>query len=149
MHIPGQRCDNLLTVTADALSKDVVALMVLALQRDNLNSVKWYDRYRTVMVDGQHGRFPLPNALGCMVTKHPKVVSIVSVGLITVGGIVWFPGLTSRAASRCKSLAHPAMTVARGVSAFVVKWLRASVGSVSEVQARPSDQADVKWKVVR
>ena len=36
MHIHGQRCTNLIEVTANALSGDVVALMLMAVQRDNL-----------------------------------------------------------------------------------------------------------------
>ena len=41
MHIPGQRCTDLIEVTANALSGDVVALMLTAVQRDNLElSVK-------------------------------------------------------------------------------------------------------------
>jgi hypothetical protein len=36
MHKPGQQCNNLLELTANALSRDVVALMLLAVQNDNL-----------------------------------------------------------------------------------------------------------------
>ena len=36
MHIPNQRCTDLIEVTANALSVDVVALMLIAVQRDNL-----------------------------------------------------------------------------------------------------------------
>jgi hypothetical protein len=35
MHKPGQRCNGLIEITADALSDGVVALMLLAVQRDN------------------------------------------------------------------------------------------------------------------
>ena len=41
MHKPEARCDNLIGVTAVALNEDVVALMLLAVQKDNLGlSVK-------------------------------------------------------------------------------------------------------------
>ena len=41
MHKPDERCSNLIEVTADALSGGVVALMLMAVQRDNLElSVK-------------------------------------------------------------------------------------------------------------
>ena len=41
MHKNGQRCTELIEVTANALSGDVVALMLIAVQRDNLElSVK-------------------------------------------------------------------------------------------------------------
>ena len=36
MHKPEARCDNLIEATAVALNKDVVALMLLAVQKDNL-----------------------------------------------------------------------------------------------------------------
>jgi hypothetical protein len=36
MHKPGQRCNDLIEMTANALSGGVVALMLLAVQRDNL-----------------------------------------------------------------------------------------------------------------
>ena len=46
MHKPDQKCLNLLEVTASALSVDAVALMLLAVQRDNLElsvrqAIKW------------------------------------------------------------------------------------------------------------
>ena len=42
----GQRCAGLVEMTADALSDDVVALMLVAVQRDNLElsikqAIKW------------------------------------------------------------------------------------------------------------
>ena len=38
----GQRCDGLIELTANALSGSVVALMLVAVQRDNLElSIKW------------------------------------------------------------------------------------------------------------
>ena len=41
MHKPGQRCNDLIDVTANALSAGVVVLMLIAVQRDNLElSVK-------------------------------------------------------------------------------------------------------------
>jgi hypothetical protein len=41
MHQPGERCTNLIDVTANALSAGVVYLMLMAVQRDNLElSVK-------------------------------------------------------------------------------------------------------------
>ena len=41
MHKPDERCSNLIEVTADALSGGVVALMLMAVQSDNLElSVK-------------------------------------------------------------------------------------------------------------
>ena len=36
MHKPKQKCSDLIDVTANALSGDVVALMLMAVQRDNL-----------------------------------------------------------------------------------------------------------------
>ena len=36
MQRPGQRCAGLVEMTADALRDDVVALMLVAVQRDNL-----------------------------------------------------------------------------------------------------------------
>jgi len=36
MHNPDQRCTDLIEVTANALSGGVVALMLIAVQRDNL-----------------------------------------------------------------------------------------------------------------
>ena len=36
MHKQDQRCTDLIEVTANALSEDVVALMLMAVQRDNL-----------------------------------------------------------------------------------------------------------------
>jgi hypothetical protein len=36
MNKPGQRCTELMEITANALSGNVVALMLLAVQRDNL-----------------------------------------------------------------------------------------------------------------
>ena len=41
MHKPDQRCTDLIEVTANALSEGVVTLMLMAVQRDNLElSVK-------------------------------------------------------------------------------------------------------------
>ena len=41
MHRPDERCSDLIEVTANALSGDIVTLMLLAVQRDNLElSVK-------------------------------------------------------------------------------------------------------------
>ena len=41
MHKPDQRCSDLIEVTANALSGGIVALMLMAVQRDNLKlSVK-------------------------------------------------------------------------------------------------------------
>ena len=36
MHEPGQRCTDLIEATAHALSGGIVALMLMAVQRDNL-----------------------------------------------------------------------------------------------------------------
>jgi len=36
MHNPDQRCTDLIEVTANALSRDAVALMIIAVQNDNL-----------------------------------------------------------------------------------------------------------------
>jgi hypothetical protein len=36
MHVPGQKCTELIEMTARALSGDVVALMLEAVQKDNL-----------------------------------------------------------------------------------------------------------------
>lgn len=46
MHKPGQRCADLIYKTANALSGSVVNLMLLAVQKDNLelnikHAVKW------------------------------------------------------------------------------------------------------------
>ena len=47
MHKQGERCGDLIEMTADALSDDVVALILLAIQRNNLElniklAIKWY-----------------------------------------------------------------------------------------------------------
>ena len=36
MHMQSSRCDNLIEATSAALSDDIVTLMLLAVQRDNL-----------------------------------------------------------------------------------------------------------------
>ena len=46
MHKAGQHCTNLIEMTANALSGDVVALMLMAVQKDNLElsikyAIKW------------------------------------------------------------------------------------------------------------
>ena len=46
MHKPGQCCTDLIEMTANALSGDVVALMLMAVQKDNLElsikyAIKW------------------------------------------------------------------------------------------------------------
>ena len=42
MQKPGQRCADLIEMTANALSGGVVALMLVAVQKDNLElSIKW------------------------------------------------------------------------------------------------------------
>ena len=46
MHRHGQRCTDLLEATADALSHGAVALILLAIQKDNLElnikqAIKW------------------------------------------------------------------------------------------------------------
>ena len=42
MHKPGQRCTELIEMTANALSGDVVALMLMAVQKVNLElSIKY------------------------------------------------------------------------------------------------------------
>jgi len=46
MHKPGQRCTDLIEMTANALSGDVVAVMLMAVQKDNLElsikyAIKW------------------------------------------------------------------------------------------------------------
>ena len=38
MHMQNSRCDDLIEKTAAALNEDLVALMLLAVQRDNLQS---------------------------------------------------------------------------------------------------------------
>ena len=56
MHKHDQRCTDLLEVTANSLSGNVVALMLLAVQRDNLEfsvtrAVAWLvPRYREIMM---------------------------------------------------------------------------------------------------
>jgi hypothetical protein len=47
MHKHGQRCTDLIEITADALSGNVVAVMLLAVQKDNLEpnmkqAIRWY-----------------------------------------------------------------------------------------------------------
>ena len=47
MHKQGERCADLIEMTADTLSDDVVALILLAVQRDNLElniklAINWY-----------------------------------------------------------------------------------------------------------
>jgi len=71
----------------------------------------------------------LYNALRYVVAKHPKVLSTASTVLITVGSIVLFPGVTTCATGTV--LAHPAVTVAGGISAVVGKLLRAAVHSAT------------------
>ena len=46
MHKPDQKCTDLIEATADALNAGVVALMLMAVQRDNLElsvdqAIKW------------------------------------------------------------------------------------------------------------
>jgi hypothetical protein len=46
MHKDDQRCTDLITLTADSLSGDVVTLMLVAVQKDNLEvsinrAIKW------------------------------------------------------------------------------------------------------------
>ena len=46
MHMPGKRVNDLIELTADTLSGGVVALMLMAVQKDNLElsikqAVKW------------------------------------------------------------------------------------------------------------
>jgi len=46
MHEPGQGCTDLIEKTADALSGETVALMLMAVQKDNLElsikyAIKW------------------------------------------------------------------------------------------------------------
>jgi hypothetical protein len=36
MQIPGQKCTALIETTANALSRDIVGLMLVAVQKDNL-----------------------------------------------------------------------------------------------------------------
>ena len=47
MHKHGQRCTSLIEMTADALSGNVIAIMLLAVQKDNLEpnikqAIRWY-----------------------------------------------------------------------------------------------------------
>jgi hypothetical protein len=47
MHRPGQRCFDLIQTTANALSSGVVSLMLLSVQKNNLElninrAVRWY-----------------------------------------------------------------------------------------------------------
>ena len=50
MHKHGQRCSDLIDMTANALSGDVVALMLVAVQRDNLElSIKQAIKRSVVM----------------------------------------------------------------------------------------------------
>ena len=47
MHKPDQKCSDLIEVTANTLSGGIVALMLLAVQRDNLElsvkqAIKWW-----------------------------------------------------------------------------------------------------------
>jgi hypothetical protein len=49
MHKHGQRCTDLIEITADALSGNFVAVMLLAVQKDNLEpnikqAIRWYVR---------------------------------------------------------------------------------------------------------
>jgi hypothetical protein len=58
MHQPGQQCIELLKMTADQLSDSVVALMLFAVQKDNLKlninqAVEWYVcTYSTITMRG-------------------------------------------------------------------------------------------------
>ena len=90
--------------------------------------VKVADRecHHAAVPDGLLG---LHNALGYLVTKHPKVMSTVSTALIMVGSIVLLPGITTCAAGTI--FAHPAVTVVGAITVTVGKWLRVAVHSAA------------------
>jgi hypothetical protein len=78
------------------------------------------------------------------VIKHRKVVSTVSTVLITVGGIILFPGVSAYASGTI--LAHPGVTIAGAIAVTVGKWLRSALDSATAraaERAQPSGQAAI------
>ena len=79
-------------------------------------------------------------ALHRLITKHPKVMSRVSMALIVMGSIVLIPGFS--ACVNGTILAHPAVKAAGGVAVAVGKWLRSAVAEAT-TQAQPTSQAAI------
>jgi hypothetical protein len=87
----------------------------------------------------------LHNAVDYLIAKHPKVLSIASTVLTTVGGIILFPGVS--ACARGTILAHPAVTIAGGIALAVGRRLRRALNSaaaLAAVQAQTSDQVTIE-----
>ena len=82
----------------------------------------------------------LHNAVDYLISKHPKVLSIVSTVLTTVGGVILFPGVS--ACARGTILAHPAVTIAGGIAVAVGRWLSRALDSAALAvgQAQTSGQ---------
>jgi hypothetical protein len=73
------------------------------------------------------------NAVDHLIAKHPKVLSTVSTVLITVGGIILFPGVS--ACARGTILAHPAVTIAGGIALALGRRLRRALNSAAALAA--------------
>jgi len=87
----------------------------------------------------------LHNAVDHLIAKHPKVLSIISIVLTTVGGIILFPGVAAYA--RGTILAHPAVTIAGGIAVAVGRWLRRALNSAAALaaaQAQASGQVTIE-----
>jgi hypothetical protein len=87
------------------------------------------------------GPLGMYHPLDYLIAKHPKVVSAVSNVLITVGGIVLLPGVSTWASGTI--FAHPAVTVSGAIAVVVGKWLRSALNSAAAkraAQARPRGQ---------
>ena len=69
----------------------------------------------------------------CLITRNSKVLSPVSTGLIIVGGIILFPGVSACASGTI--LAHPAVTIAGGIAVVVGRWLRRALNSTTALAA--------------
>lgn len=96
----------------------------------------------TIVPDAPLG---LHNAVDHLISKHPKVLSIVSTVLTTVGGIILFPGVA--ACARGTILAHPAVTIAGGIAVTVGRRLRRALNSaaaLAAVQAQASGQVTIE-----
>ena len=64
MYKDGQRCTDLIKLTANSLSGDVVALMLIAVQKDNLElsvtfAISWWVLLDTVVIYEWWGIYPI------------------------------------------------------------------------------------------
>jgi len=87
----------------------------------------------------------LHNAVDHLIAKHPKVLSIISIVLTTVGGIILFPGVAAYASGTI--LAHPAVTIAAGIAVAVGRRLRRALNSTAPLaaaQAQASGQVTME-----